>query len=106
MKKRTTQLRFDSRIMEKLEATKYWKVALKNTDRFDEEEKQFFLNKIRLHFSLNERMVARYYAELINVMSSFYNPAIKAKETRLSFLINEVHTKKSISENKKAAKKK
>lgn len=87
--------------MEKLEATKYWKVALKNTDRFEEEEKQFFLNKIRLHFSLNERMVARHYAELINVMCSFYNPAIKAKETRLSFLINEAHTKRVLVRVKK-----
>lgn len=93
-KKVDVQERFDEKLIEKLEKTKFWENAIKNVDRFDDPEKDFFLNEIRRHYCLKERIVARWYTDIVAALAKNYQPAEVAKIWRLTFFINKFELQK------------
>ena len=80
-------------MLKKLEKTKFWKTVSQNVSRFEESEKEFFLNKIRKYYSEKEQIMLDYYSELIASISNHYNPAAEAKRLRLVILIGQFNKK-------------
>lgn len=83
-------------MIKKLEKTKFWKIVSQNVLRFEESEKEFFLNKIRKYYCEKEQTMVDYYVELVASISNHYKPAAEAKRLRLVILIGQFGRKGSI----------
>ena len=72
-----------------LERTKLWKEALKDTERFDEDEKEFFLSNIKKHYRGRNKIGAKYFAKLVKAITKHYDPAGEAQRIHFVLLIEE-----------------
>ncbi|MFA5870387.1 MAG: hypothetical protein WC842_00655 [Candidatus Paceibacterota bacterium] len=80
-------------MLKKLEKTKFWKTVSQNVSRFEESEKNFFLDKIRKYYCEKEQTMVDCYTELVAAISSHYKPAAEAKRLRLVILIGQFNKK-------------
>jgi hypothetical protein len=83
-------------MIKKLEKTKFWKNISQNVSRFEESEREFFLDKIRKYYCEKEQMMVDCYAELVAAISGHYKPAAEAKRLRLVILIGQFSKKENI----------
>lgn len=80
----------NSSAVERFEKTKLWREVIKNSERFEKEEKEFFLECIKSCFLEKRKMKMKYFASLIEAISRHYDPSGEAKRIKLVLLIKEI----------------